>query len=46
LCRQWHIIAISDEVYEYIIFDGTEHIRLAQLPAWPIAKLPGGHKLI
>ncbi len=32
LCRQWNVIAISDEVYEHIIFDGAQHIRLAQLP--------------
>lgn len=32
LCRQWDIIAITDEVYEHIIFDNTAHVRLAQLP--------------
>ncbi len=31
LCIKWNVIAISDEVYEHIIFDGTQHIRLAQL---------------
>lgn len=32
LCRQWDVIAITDEVYEHIVFDGIEHVRLAQLP--------------
>lgn len=32
LCQQWNVIAITDEVYEHIVFDQTEHVRLAQLP--------------
>lgn len=32
LCRKWNVIAISDEVYEHIVFDGAKHARLAQLP--------------
>lgn len=32
LCQQWDVIAITDEVYEHIVFDGIEHVRLAQLP--------------
>ena len=32
LCRKWNVIALSDEVYEHIVFDGTRHVRLAQLP--------------
>jgi N-succinyldiaminopimelate aminotransferase len=31
LCLKWNVIAISDEVYEHIIFDNTKHFRLAQL---------------
>jgi N-succinyldiaminopimelate aminotransferase len=32
LCQQWNVIAITDEVYEHIVFDQIEHVRLAQLP--------------
>ncbi|GAA4154311.1 pyridoxal phosphate-dependent aminotransferase [Actinomadura keratinilytica] len=31
LCREHDLIAITDEVYEYLTFDGTEHIPLAAL---------------
>ncbi|MBI4630968.1 MAG: aminotransferase class I/II-fold pyridoxal phosphate-dependent enzyme [Chloroflexi bacterium] len=31
LCIKWNVIAISDEVYEHILFDDTKHIRVAQL---------------
>ncbi|HLB50506.1 MAG TPA: aminotransferase class I/II-fold pyridoxal phosphate-dependent enzyme [Anaerolineales bacterium] len=32
LCQKWNVIAIADEVYEHIVFDGAQHIRLATLP--------------
>jgi len=32
LCQQWNVIAITDEVYEHIVFDSARHVRLAQLP--------------
>ncbi|MQA94509.1 MAG: pyridoxal phosphate-dependent aminotransferase [Streptosporangiales bacterium] len=32
LCREHDLIAISDEVYEYLTYDGTEHIPVASLP--------------
>lgn len=32
LCQQWDVIAITDEVYEHIIFDGAQHLRMATLP--------------
>ncbi|HBY94665.1 MAG TPA: aminotransferase [Chloroflexi bacterium] len=32
LCQQHDVIAVTDEVYEHIVFDGNEHIRLATLP--------------
>ena len=36
LCRQWDVVAITDEVYERILFDGAEHVPLATLPGmWP-----------
>ena len=32
LCREWDVIAITDEIYEHIVFDGRPHIALATLP--------------
>ncbi|MGH2615255.1 MAG: methionine aminotransferase [Thermomicrobiales bacterium] len=32
LCRRWDVVAITDEVYERILFDGAEHVSLATLP--------------
>jgi len=29
LCRKWDAIAISDEIYEHIIYDGHSHIPIA-----------------
>lgn len=31
-CKRHEIWAITDEVYEFIVFDGREHISLASLP--------------
>ncbi|MFI5459425.1 MAG: pyridoxal phosphate-dependent aminotransferase [Isosphaerales bacterium] len=31
LCRQWDVIAITDEIYEHIIYDGRRHVALAGL---------------
>jgi aspartate/methionine/tyrosine aminotransferase len=31
LCRKWDTIAISDEIYEHIIYDGQQHIPIATL---------------
>ncbi len=31
LCRKWDAIAISDEIYEHIIYDGREHIPMATI---------------
>jgi aminotransferase len=31
-CRKNDLIAITDEIYEYILYDGREHISLASLP--------------
>jgi len=31
LCRKWDVIAITDEIYEHILFDGREHVALAGL---------------
>jgi aspartate/methionine/tyrosine aminotransferase len=32
LCREWDVLAITDEVYEHILYDGAEHISIASLP--------------
>jgi N-succinyldiaminopimelate aminotransferase len=32
LCQKWNVLALSDEVYEHIVFDGAKHVRLAQWP--------------
>ncbi len=31
LCRKWGVIAITDEIYEHILYDGAEHVGLASL---------------
>lgn len=31
LCRQWDVVCITDEIYEHILYDGTEHIGMATL---------------
>src|SRR4051795_4127476 len=31
LCRKWDAIAISDEIYEHIIYDGQQHIPMATI---------------
>src|SRR6478735_6398067 len=31
LCRKWDAIAISDEIYEHIIYDGQQHIPIATI---------------
>lgn len=32
VCREHDLVAISDEVYEHLTFDGVEHIPMATLP--------------
>src|SRR4051812_34339393 len=31
LCVEFNVLAITDEIYEHIIYDGTEHISIATL---------------
>ena len=31
LCRKWDVLAISDEIYEHIIYDGFRHVPIATL---------------
>jgi N-succinyldiaminopimelate aminotransferase len=35
LCRKYQVVAITDEVYEHIVYDGIAHTRLATLPGMP-----------
>jgi aminotransferase len=32
LCRRWDVLAITDEIYEHILFDGHKHVSMAMLP--------------
>jgi aspartate/methionine/tyrosine aminotransferase len=32
LCQEFGVIAITDEIYEYILFDGQQHVSIASLP--------------
>jgi len=32
LCQKWGVTAITDEIYEHIVYPGAEHISLASLP--------------
>ena len=31
LCQKWDVIAITDEIYEHILYDGAVHVPLASL---------------
>ena len=31
LCRHWDVVAISDEIYEHIVYDGWRHVPIASL---------------
>jgi aspartate/methionine/tyrosine aminotransferase len=32
LCVEFNVLAITDEIYEHILYDGTKHISMASLP--------------
>lgn len=32
LCQKWGVIAVTDEIYEHILYDGAKHISMASLP--------------
>ena len=32
LCIKYDVICISDEVYEWLVYPGKEHLRIASLP--------------
>jgi aminotransferase len=31
LCQRWNVVAITDEIYEHLVYEG-EHVRIATLP--------------
>ena len=31
LCRTWNVIAVTDEIYEHILYDGAAHVPMATL---------------
>ena len=31
LCAEWNVLALTDEIYEHILYDGTKHISIAAL---------------
>ncbi|MGH9861832.1 MAG: pyridoxal phosphate-dependent aminotransferase [Candidatus Acidiferrales bacterium] len=31
LCVEWNVLALTDEIYEHILYDGTRHISIATL---------------
>jgi aspartate/methionine/tyrosine aminotransferase len=32
LCLKWGVVAITDEIYEHILYDGRRHVSIASLP--------------
>ncbi|MGH9358667.1 MAG: pyridoxal phosphate-dependent aminotransferase [Terriglobia bacterium] len=32
LCQRWDAYAVTDEIYQYLVYDGTDHISIASLP--------------
>jgi len=32
LCLKWGVVAVTDEIYEHILYDGAQHISIASLP--------------
>lgn len=32
LCNRWDAYAVTDEIYEHILYDGAEHVSIASLP--------------
>ena len=32
LCQKWGVVAVTDEIYEHILYDGARHISMASLP--------------
>jgi len=32
LCLKWGVVAVTDEIYEHILYDGAKHISIASIP--------------
>lgn len=32
LCQRWDVLAVTDEIYEHILYDGVQHVSIATLP--------------
>ena len=32
LCLKWGVVAVTDEIYEHILYDGARHVSMASLP--------------
>lgn len=32
LCERWDAYAVSDEIYQYLVYDGAQHLSIASLP--------------
>ncbi|MDE3181462.1 MAG: aminotransferase class I/II-fold pyridoxal phosphate-dependent enzyme, partial [Acidobacteriota bacterium] len=32
LCERWGAYAVSDEIYQYLVYDGAQHVSIAALP--------------
>ena len=32
LCVHWDVVAVTDEIYEHILYEGREHVSIASLP--------------
>jgi aminotransferase len=32
LCQKWDVVAVSDEIYEHILFDGCAHVPISTIP--------------
>ncbi|MGH7739160.1 MAG: pyridoxal phosphate-dependent aminotransferase [bacterium] len=32
LCQKWDVLAVTDEIYEHILYDGETHVSLAGVP--------------
>ena len=32
LCQKWDVYAVTDEIYEHIVYDGLKHVSIASLP--------------
>jgi aspartate/methionine/tyrosine aminotransferase len=32
LCKSWDVVAITDEIYEHILYDGAAHVSMATIP--------------